>query len=91
MQVWDEKTGAVQALAGEMGHAKAAERWLKEQTPWLDVSQRQGILGDLQQCSSEQDSAQHQPPLQDSTPALQEDRVSWASPSLSKVPTHWSH
>ena len=77
-----------QALAGELGHAKEAERWLQEQTPWLDVSQRQGILADLQQTSSEQESARLPPPLQASTPAQQEDKVSWASPSLSKVPAH---
>ena len=85
------KLRVVQALAGELGHAKEAQRWLKEQTPWLDAAQRQTILEDLQQALQEQDSAGQQPPLQASIPAPQEDKVSWAAPDTSKVPDQHSH
>lgn len=85
------KLWVVQALAGELGHAKEAERWLKEQTPWLGASQRQSIIEDLQQSLQGQDSAGQQFSLRAPSPALQEDKVSWAAPKISKVPAHHFH
>ena len=76
---------ALQALAGELGHAREAEYWVQERTPWLESSQRQGMLDDLQQSLREHGSTQQKPSMQASSPAKEESTKSWASPRVSKV------
>ena len=75
----------LQILAGDLQQAGEAERWLKEHTPWLSAPQRQDILRDLQHASQQQGSTAHQPALQASAPAHQEQKLSWASSGVYKV------
>ena len=74
-----------QALAGELGHAAEAERWLQDCTPWLELSRREAILDDLQQKLREQHCAEDEPSLQPGTSVAQSPLKSWASPAVSKV------
>lgn len=74
-----------QALAGELGQAWEAERWLEQCTPWLELSRREAILDDLQQKLREQQCAEDKTSLQPGPSAAQSPLKSWASPAVSKV------
>ena len=74
-----------QALAGELGQAREAKRWLEQCTPWLELSRREAILDDLQQKLQEQQCAEDINSLQPGPSAAQSPLKSWASPAVSKV------